>query len=68
MTRLRVPIASLQVGDTLVATSRTVVQAPTRGLRTPRGRVELVVETKAGKRCPCCWGASTMVVIDRGER
>ncbi len=54
----------LQVGD-MIAFGQTVVLAPSRGLKTPSGKVDLVVTNKNGVRIPKTWNAKTQIAINR---
>jgi hypothetical protein len=72
MVTVRVRAQNLRVGDRCRGSRALVVVAPSAGARTPRGKVELVVEypAKAGKapnRRRACWGAGTIIGIERPD-
>ena len=52
----------LQAGD-VVGSGETVIQT-SAGVRTPRGKIEVILE-KDGKRRLAIWGASTTINVQR---
>ena len=60
----RLQVSLLRVGDVLPGTQERVKVAPYRDLRTPAGKVELVVE-RAGRARVVTWGARTIVRVSR---
>lgn len=61
---MRVKAADLRVGDVLTPTNRTVVAAPSRGARTPPGKVELTL-ARDGTAAPACFNARTTITVER---
>lgn len=57
----------LSVGDVLTPTMNKVVVAPSAGIKTPSGKVDLVVETPKGERYLKTWGKYTEVSIKDKE-
>lgn len=58
MTTVRV--TDLKTGDTLSSGAK-VISGPTSGLRTPRGKVEIMVEYANGQRVQRVWNKGTTV-------
>ncbi len=58
----RVCARYLQAGD-VTGSGETVIQT-SAGVRTPRGKVEVILE-KDGKRRMAIWGASTTINVQR---
>lgn len=52
----------LQVGDKLIATNRTVTHAPSAGVKTPTGKVDLGLDGR-----PNQFWKHTMIIIIRHE-
>ena len=62
MSRLSLPARSLRVGDYLLGSRRTVTHAPSAGVGTPSGKVELGVD---GYKA--VWNARTVIQVERAE-
>jgi hypothetical protein len=60
--RLSIPARTLLNGDQ-VGSGETIVNV-SAGVRTPRGKVEVVLE-KGGRRRSAIWGASTVINVQR---
>jgi hypothetical protein len=58
----KIPARALQSGDQ-IGSGETIVSV-SAGIRTPRGRVEVVLE-KDGRRRSAIWGASTVINVQR---
>jgi hypothetical protein len=58
---MKVAAGSLQHGDVCVGSGETVISV-SAGVRTPRGKVDLVLE-KDGKRRGAQWNARTLINI-----
>ncbi len=54
----------LKVGD-LISFGQKIAVAPSRGIKTPSGKVDLVVTNKNGIRIPKTWNAKTQIAIRR---
>lgn len=61
---MKVSVQQLKVGDVLSGSKEKVKAAPVAGYKTPRGKVELVLETKFGTTRYCEWGKYTLVNIE----
>ena len=61
---MKVQVQQLKVGDVLSGTKEKVFKAPVAGIRTPKGKVKLVLETKYGTTRYCEWGKYTQVNIE----
>lgn len=59
---LDVRVSQLRVGDWLVGSGRLVTHAPSRGARTPSGKLDVGIDGFART-----WGASTTMRISRGR-
>ncbi len=53
----------LSVGDVLVFTNCKVVVAPSAGIKTPSGKIDLVVEYPNGNRVTKTWNKNTKINI-----
>ena len=67
MPTLTVTVSQLLPGDYLLGSGQTVVVGPTAGLRTPRGRLELIVRVGDGHPRSVLWNARTRMKIERKE-
>jgi hypothetical protein len=56
-------VRHLRVGDVLSGTGGKVVSAPTSGLKTPPGKIEVVIEYPNGRKIGKIWGKYTVVGI-----
>lgn len=63
MTRLVIRVSELRKGDRLVATNR-FVEYVGEGVRTKRGKLEVVLEGESGYRE---WNKRTEVTVDRPD-
>lgn len=61
----KIPAANLQSGDYLPMTKSTVVSNLGAGLRTPAGKIELVLSNSKGAKRLAVWGARTEIVVER---
>ena len=61
----RLRIHQLRVGDVLLGSGTTVLVAPTAGVRTPSGRMDLKVRWPSGSERWHCWGRHTEVTVRR---
>lgn len=62
---MKIQVQHLQVGDILMGFGETVTVAPSVGINTPKGKVELAVQ-KDNNYCRVVWGKYTMVnIVDR---
>lgn len=59
----RVKVSDLKVGDKLAASGAVVVTAPTRGVSTPAGKLDLWVRDYDGGTRHVCWNAGTVVKL-----
>lgn len=59
----KVKAKDLKVGDYLPMTQSTVVVAPSAGLKTPRGKVDLTVEFSNGQRQTKTWNKNTDISV-----
>ena len=62
---LKVPARSLMTGDR-VSSGETVVNV-SAGVRTPRGKVEIILQKGDRRRC-AVWGAHTIINVKREGR
>ena len=53
----------LKVGMTLHFTGEEIVYPPTAGLKTPRGKMDLFVITKAGQTYKKTWNRHTLIAV-----
>jgi len=60
-------VKDLSVGDILTPTNVKVVVAPSAGISTPSGKVDLVVESAKGFRYSRTWNKRTEVSIKDKE-
>lgn len=60
---LKLPVSVLRAGDVTAATRETVVNV-SAGVRTPRGKMDVVLE-KDGRRYTRVWGRHTLINIVR---
>lgn len=60
--KLKLPARSLRVGDYLIASHRTITHAPSAGVGTPSGKVELGVDG-----FKAAWNARTVIQVERAE-
>lgn len=58
--KFKIPVRLLMVGDVLQPTGRVVTHAPSKGLFTPKGKVDLGLDGKAAQ-----FGGNTLVSITR---
>lgn len=56
-------VRDLKIGDILTPTMSKVVVAPSAGITTPSGKMDLIVETSKGKHVFKTWGKFTEVSI-----
>lgn len=61
--RIGIEARDLQVGDRL-ASGQIVKERPSRGLKTPTGKVDIVLEGRRGEYV-ATWGARTEIGVDR---
>jgi hypothetical protein len=64
MAELKLPVYALQTGDVTNGTRETVLSV-SAGVRTPRGKMEIVLE-KNGRMRLTIWGRHTLVSVTRG--
>jgi hypothetical protein len=65
--QLTIPVRDLRPGDILIASQQVVRSLPGGSLRTPAGKLDLLVERvgKPGSVREVRWGARTTVKIER---
>lgn len=65
----RVPVRDLQTGDVLLPTLREVVRPPYQSVKTPSGKLEVVVKSLEGRNKDAIkrhqWGRNTQVAVSR---
>jgi hypothetical protein len=56
-------VIDLQVGDILLPTKVKVVRGAQVGIKTPKGKCEIIVEYPNGDRYQKTWGKTTTVTV-----
>jgi hypothetical protein len=67
MGRISTRIGDLRVGDKLLGSGTKVLVAPSAGVRTPSGKVDLRVEWPCGAKRWHTWGKHTKVEVERPD-
>lgn len=67
MSQQKKEVRYLSVGDVLTGSGAKVVSAPTAGIKTPSGKVEIVVEYPNGQKSLRVWGKYTVVNVNVPE-
>jgi hypothetical protein len=60
---IKLPVHALQSGDVTTGSGETIVSV-SAGVRTPRGKMDVVLE-KAGRRRTSVWGRHTAINVMR---